>query len=250
MLVYTALQLSTQQWSTLTEEVNAEEVVDKVTEKWPVSAHLRGDLDGIKHTYHAVPLPVYVGDNFVEVQNMNETSKGALAEVHFDLHHYPIHKQNYDSFNATLKQIVILQPGKAHPVLPYEGRNVHDGPVHMQVTIVIANGISDKSQSFVGTGKSQATDNGERHVCMQATITLTNEVHDNSPSSTVMGDSQDVDDGKQFSTQTSLSQKALGKWKERATEDQDGSQSSVSQGTFDVQQPNNSSPQKQAKKRV
>ena len=46
-------------------------VLDEETERWLVPPPLRGELDRIKFEYHAVPLPVYVNDKFVEPVNVN-----------------------------------------------------------------------------------------------------------------------------------------------------------------------------------
>ena len=90
-------------------------VVDDTTEHWPVKKSLRADLNKIKFCYQAVPLPVYVGDCFIKPQDVYSVLQGALVEVSFELQHFCIKKKNEDSFNARVQQIVILQPGEAHP---------------------------------------------------------------------------------------------------------------------------------------
>ena len=110
------------------------EQVDHETEHWPVSADLRKELDALKYDFRAVPLRVYVGDRFVEPVDVNDTIRGALVEVHFELRHFFIAPDSYDSFNATIEQILVLQPGEAPPDTPYKRKNVRDGPIRLNPT--------------------------------------------------------------------------------------------------------------------
>ena len=110
------------------------EQVDHETEHWPVSADLRKELDDVKYEFRAVPLRVYVGDRFVEPIEVNDTIRGALVEVHYELRHFFIATDSYDSFNATIEQILVLQPGEAPPDTPYKRKNVRDGPIRLNPT--------------------------------------------------------------------------------------------------------------------
>lgn len=101
-------------------------------------ADLRTDLDGIKKTYRAVPLPVFARDRFIEAVNINETIKGALVELHFEFHHYCIKSKNQDSFNATIQQILVLQPGAPRPTTAYKRKNFRDGPVQLKLVLELA----------------------------------------------------------------------------------------------------------------
>jgi hypothetical protein len=103
-----------------------------------------------------------VGEKFVKIQEVNDTIRGALAEVHFKVHHFPIRKHKYDSFNGDVNQIIVLQPGEASPVLPYEERKVQDGPIRMQPTIALLNTVLSGSQLSGGTSDSQPADDGDR----------------------------------------------------------------------------------------
>ena len=95
--------------------------IDDETENWPISAKFRGNLDEIKNKYKAHPLPVYTNNRkFVKPTDVKQTIKGALVEVHFELHHYCIRSKMQDSFNATVLQIIIIQPGVPEPVAIYE----------------------------------------------------------------------------------------------------------------------------------
>ena len=105
--------------------------IDSETENWPVPSDLRADLDDIKKTYRAVPLPVFAKDMFIEITDVNDTVKGVLVEVHFEFHHYCIKSKNQDSFNATIQQIIVLQPGAPRPTTAYKCKNVRDGPVRL-----------------------------------------------------------------------------------------------------------------------
>ena len=90
---------------------------------------LRPDLDKVKFSYQACPLPVYVGDHFIKPQDVQGVLQGALVEVSFELQHFCIKKKNEDSFNASVQQVVILQPGEACPTNAFKRCNVFDGPV-------------------------------------------------------------------------------------------------------------------------
>ena len=103
--------------------------MDDVTEHWPVKRTLQVELDKIKYMFQASPLPVYVGDRFIKPQNVHAMLKGALVEVSFELRHFCIQKKHKDSFNASVQQVLILQPGKARPCNAYKRRNIFDGPV-------------------------------------------------------------------------------------------------------------------------
>lgn len=94
---------------------NGTEHVDDVTEYWPVEADLQADLDKIKFDFKASPLPVYVENQnrVVQPEDVQETLRGALVEVQFELRHFHIQRENRDSFNATVQQVLVLQPGVA-----------------------------------------------------------------------------------------------------------------------------------------
>lgn len=94
---------------------------------------LRADLDDIKKTHRAVPLPVFTKDMFVEITDVNNTIKGVLVEVRFEFHHYCIRSKNQDSFNATIQQILVLQPGAPQPTTSYKRKNIRDGPVWLKL---------------------------------------------------------------------------------------------------------------------
>ncbi|KAH9011603.1 hypothetical protein EDB84DRAFT_1583312 [Lactarius hengduanensis] len=66
----------------------AGEVVDDKTENWPVSDELRPDLQEFKDEYQAKPLSVFYNDKPIKVDEVTNILKGALVEVHFELHHY------------------------------------------------------------------------------------------------------------------------------------------------------------------
>ncbi|KAH9033805.1 hypothetical protein EDB85DRAFT_1950047 [Lactarius pseudohatsudake] len=109
-----------------------ESTVDYETEHWPVSAEFRKYVDEIKYEYKASPLRVYGKGGFVERKNVEDQLKGALIELRFDLHHYFIEKEKFDSFNAGVQQIIILQPGNACAATAYKRKDVRDGPISIE----------------------------------------------------------------------------------------------------------------------
>ncbi|KAH9062543.1 hypothetical protein EDB83DRAFT_2224081 [Lactarius deliciosus] len=113
----------------------AGEVVDDETEKWPVSDNLLPDLQEVKHEYQVRPLSVFQNDKPVKTDEVNNILKGALVELHFELHHYHIRikesNTNFDCFNATIEQIIILQTSGARPSSAYKRKNIGQGPIRM-----------------------------------------------------------------------------------------------------------------------
>ena len=75
-----------------------------------------------------------MNNKFVEPIDVNDTIRGALVEVHFELHHFFITTNSYDSFNVSIEQILILQPGQAPPNTPYKHKHVHNGPILLNPT--------------------------------------------------------------------------------------------------------------------
>lgn len=110
-------------------EDSGESTVDAETENWSVPAEFRSYLDEVKYEYKASPLRVYGKHGFVEPIDVEEQLKGALVELRFDLHHYFIEKAHFDSFNAGVQQIIILQPGNASAATAYKRKDVRDGPI-------------------------------------------------------------------------------------------------------------------------
>ncbi|KAF8263715.1 hypothetical protein EI94DRAFT_1806762 [Lactarius quietus] len=106
-------------------------MVDTETDNWPVSPDFQDDLDALKYNFSAQPLQVYVGNKFIELTDVNDTIRDALVEVHFELRHFYISSEAYDSFNATIEQIIVLQPGATRPNSLYKRKNVCTGPIRL-----------------------------------------------------------------------------------------------------------------------
>lgn len=119
----------------LTEEGKIDNTMDEETEHWPVPPRLREELNRIKFEYRAVPLPTYVYEKFVEPADVNNAIKGALVELHFELHHFAIRKAGQDSFNGSIEQIIVLRPGEARPTTVYKRKNLRDGPILVKPTL-------------------------------------------------------------------------------------------------------------------
>ncbi|KAH9012073.1 hypothetical protein EDB85DRAFT_1900564 [Lactarius pseudohatsudake] len=99
-----------------------EETVDSDTEHWPVPQELRSHLDGIKHEYRVAPLHVFKSDHqSVEPSNVNDVLEDSFAS-----------KMEH-SFNASIEQIVILQPGVARPLSSYKRKDYQAGPIDLHV---------------------------------------------------------------------------------------------------------------------
>lgn len=130
--------------------------MDEETAHWPVPPRLREELIKIKFEYRAVPLSVYVNSRFVEPADVNNAIRGALVELHFELHHFTIRKAVQDSFNATIEQIIVLRPGEACPMTVYKRKNPRDGPIRVKPTLL------PQKQPGDGSGKTdESTANKE-----------------------------------------------------------------------------------------
>jgi hypothetical protein len=117
--------------------------MDDETKHWPMPLHYKDDFDKIKFGYCAVPLAVYIGKKFVEPAKVNDAIKGALVEIHFEVHHFAILKKekslSLDSFNGTIEEIVVLHPGEVRPPTGYKRRNVREGPVRKKQAVPVQN---------------------------------------------------------------------------------------------------------------
>ncbi len=111
------------------DESHVEDLMDEDTKHWPVSDDLRLDFDQIKYDYRTTPLVVFEGKTFIGVNDVQNKIKGAVVELHFQLHHFCIWPKKLDSFNATIEQVLILQEGKACQPSRYKCKNVRDGPM-------------------------------------------------------------------------------------------------------------------------
>ncbi|KAH9018881.1 hypothetical protein EDB85DRAFT_1896964 [Lactarius pseudohatsudake] len=104
-----------------------EETVDSDTEHWPVPQELRSHLDGIKHEYRVAPLHVFKSNHqSVEPSNVNDVLEDSLVEIRFA-------SKMEHSFNASIEQIVILQPGVARPPSSYKRKDYQAGPINLRV---------------------------------------------------------------------------------------------------------------------
>ena len=121
-----------------------------MTEHWSVKASLRTDLNKIKFDFKASPLPVYVEEHLVRPNDIQEMLQGSLVKVHFELRHFYIQKDNRDSFNATVQQVLVLQPGVACPTTVYKGRNLLEGPIPLNPSPVEAQEAHGSGLPFRG----------------------------------------------------------------------------------------------------
>ncbi|KAJ8517279.1 hypothetical protein ONZ45_g5521 [Pleurotus djamor] len=86
---------------------------------WPVSETYRSEFMSVADAMVFEPLHVFNHDGSrVDPSMLAARLPGALVEIHFTLRHWSLVKQNTDSFNAEVQQIIILQSrvGEASPV--------------------------------------------------------------------------------------------------------------------------------------
>lgn len=70
------------------------------------------------------------------VTDVNDTIEGAIVELHFELRHYYFKNKNQDSFNGSIEQLEVLQPGEAPPLSDYKRKDIdpRDGPVRKNLS--------------------------------------------------------------------------------------------------------------------
>ncbi len=103
------------------EEGAVQKEVDALTENWPVERdEHRQYVNEIKYEYRAVPLLVYRNKQFIDPVNVKNVVQRALVELHFELRHFCIQKKSQDSFNGSIEQVIVLQPGEDRLVSPYK----------------------------------------------------------------------------------------------------------------------------------
>ncbi|KAK0451449.1 hypothetical protein EV421DRAFT_1731304 [Armillaria borealis] len=99
-------------------------VLDTVIQKWQVDPEDQEALNALKTSYRVTPLRVFdINDNPVRVENMASLLKGALAEVHFSIHHWNIQRKGQvpqQSFSCSINQICVLKRAPPPPPSPYK----------------------------------------------------------------------------------------------------------------------------------
>ncbi|KAF8264399.1 hypothetical protein EI94DRAFT_1738536 [Lactarius quietus] len=104
---------------------------------------MREKLGAIQNEYRVQPLPAYtMDDRFIEPAVVVDTIAGALVQVQFELLHYHISKRSHDSFNATIAQITVIQPGAPLATLSLKRKNVRNGPLRANPLLLTRNGCS------------------------------------------------------------------------------------------------------------
>ena len=98
-------------------------------DSWPVPPEYSPDLNEIKRDYRAMPLCVFRNGKPVNVCDIKKTIAGALIEVQFELRHFAIHNKEFDSFNATLQQLQVIEPGRECPATIFKRKDFCDGPI-------------------------------------------------------------------------------------------------------------------------
>jgi hypothetical protein len=83
--------------------------MDDETGNWPISDELQDDMEELKYSFQADPLPLYDDGHLVEPSFTDDVINGAIVEVHFGILHW--HLSNFDSFQANVDKVIILRPG-------------------------------------------------------------------------------------------------------------------------------------------
>lgn len=85
--------------------------INTETDNWPVPNEFKGEFDTMKTSYMVNPLKVYVGNKFIEPQEVTSVLDGALVEVHFTVKQYWINSCTpvINSFSALVQQVIVLK---------------------------------------------------------------------------------------------------------------------------------------------
>jgi hypothetical protein len=93
------------------------------TEKWPIPVKHKEEFD-----FMACPLGVYRDTAFVEPSEVNETLEGAFVEAVFVIRYYYLRGKKFDTFQADIQQIKIIEPGTSIAASGFKRRNAREGP--------------------------------------------------------------------------------------------------------------------------
>jgi hypothetical protein len=92
--------------------------MSKETHNWPIPDQFVTEFDVLKYSYQANPLPLFHDRHLVEPSMANKVMNGVIVEAHFCIHQW--HIQQFNSFQATVKQIVLLRPTPRHHTSAYK----------------------------------------------------------------------------------------------------------------------------------
>ena len=105
--------------------------MDAVTQNWHIPAEYRSEWENIKDSYHAIPLHIFHNRKAVPMRNVKSIIEGAIVEIQFELRHFPIKNKTFNSFNASLLQVQILEPGQERPPTLFKRKNMDEGPIQL-----------------------------------------------------------------------------------------------------------------------
>src|SRR5882757_4782444 len=135
--------------------------IDCITANWPVPTDLADEMSALIPTHAVQPLRVYKDDEYVQPNDVNNLLKGALVEIHFSLKHYRIFRKAeglkaFDSFSATIEQIVVLKAGENRGTSFYKCKNMLDGPYRPKpfYTVEVHANITNTTEPAAGTSGS------------------------------------------------------------------------------------------------
>jgi len=98
-----------------------------------VSSEYHTEFNNIKHDYCAMPLWVFHNGKPVNIWDIEKVISGTLVEIQFKLCHFTICNKDFDSFNATVQQLQVLQPGWERPATIFKCKDFSNGPIEVSV---------------------------------------------------------------------------------------------------------------------
>ena len=103
--------------------------MDPITQNWPIPNKYHTAFDDIKDNYNAIPLRVFRNGEAVQMADIEKAIAGVLVEVQFELRHFAITTKKFDSFNASLEQMQILELGRECPPNVFKRKDMADSPI-------------------------------------------------------------------------------------------------------------------------
>jgi hypothetical protein len=119
--------------STIDGSIDRTPVTNTETEKWPIPVKHKEEFESMKFNFMACPLGVYRDTAFVEPSEVNEALEGAFEEVILAIKHYYLRRKKFDTFQADILQIKIIESGTSIAASSFKRRNAREGPLGVMI---------------------------------------------------------------------------------------------------------------------
>ncbi|KIJ51833.1 hypothetical protein M422DRAFT_244212 [Sphaerobolus stellatus SS14] len=118
-----------QDFGTLSRDMPDVHAEDDVPD-YPIPEDAQTAYDKICHEKRILSLPLYKNGSLVRPEDVEDILCGSLVRMEFRLSHYFWRQDKYDSFTATIEQMIMFPSDDHRPTLsPYKRCRLLDGPV-------------------------------------------------------------------------------------------------------------------------